>query len=92
MFMRYTCLGIGHPAALRRITRDCLGSDIVVSPHTMDIGEDSDGDLEGFDGSHEEGEDGEDDDEESDDEESDDDLSGGEQDEDENDEFDELSF
>ncbi|KAG0692048.1 hypothetical protein DFH29DRAFT_883162 [Suillus ampliporus] len=26
MFMRYTHLGIGHPVALRRIIRDCLGS------------------------------------------------------------------
>jgi hypothetical protein len=29
MFMRYTHHGIGHPAALREITRDCTGADLV---------------------------------------------------------------
>lgn len=46
MFIRYTHFGIGHPVALRKITRDCLGS-LVAAPadcdsDAMDIVDDAD--------------------------------------------------
>jgi hypothetical protein len=56
MFMRYTHLGVGHPASLRRITRDSFGYG---SPgNTMDDvinGDEADEDSsEGYEGSSDE--------------------------------------
>lgn len=50
MFLRYTDLGVGHPATLRRIVRDCF------SPQTRRVSEAIDVDERGNDG-HEEEED-----------------------------------
>jgi hypothetical protein len=36
--MRYTHLGIGHSATLRRITRDCLGSRAALAAQTSKSG------------------------------------------------------
>ncbi|KAG2082782.1 uncharacterized protein F5147DRAFT_783177 [Suillus discolor] len=68
MFMQYTHLGVGHSIALRRIARDCFGSQSATQSDTMDIvndedahGEDgadgNDGNGEGFEEFDEEGED-----------------------------------
>jgi hypothetical protein len=59
MFIRYTHFGIGHPAMLHRIIKDCLGfespgnaMDIVSDDNEADMGreEDSDGEGEGDEG------------------------------------------
>ncbi|KAG1767493.1 hypothetical protein EV702DRAFT_1203702 [Suillus placidus] len=67
MFMRYTHLGVGHPAMLRRIARDCLGFEapadaMDVVDHDADPEEVSGGEgIEEFDEEElEEGDDGED--------------------------------
>lgn len=35
--MRYTHLGVGHPAILREIARDCFGSASVAPANAMDV-------------------------------------------------------
>lgn len=104
--MRYTHFGIGHSPMLRRIIRDCLGSESVAQPDGVcnNSNEEADCELEevGDDNGHEECADEEEDDvespEESDDEFSDEELDEGSGNENENegyedeDEFHDLSF
>jgi hypothetical protein len=53
MFMRYTYFGVGHPVAQRRITRDCLGSDLVAPVNAMDVVREDDADQDEVDVNHE---------------------------------------
>lgn len=53
MFMRYTYFGVRHPVAQRRITRDCLGSDLVAPVNTMDVVREDDADQDEVDVNHE---------------------------------------
>ena len=40
MFLRYTHLGVGHPVALRRITKDCLDFEsAALASEVMDVDE-----------------------------------------------------
>lgn len=50
MFARYTHFGIGHPAMLRKIVQDTLGSHSVTRADTMDIANSREGedDVEGL--------------------------------------------
>lgn len=62
MFMRYTHYGIGHPAVLREMTRDCADLNLANSPESEDDDDDvqpSEGDSEmgGTEGNDEEDED-----------------------------------
>lgn len=90
MFMRYTHFGVGHPVMLRRMTRECLGSDLVALDDAMDVidddaadhdNEDGDGECEEDDGEQEEAEDEVEDLDEGDDDDEEDDTT-----------FDDLSF
>jgi hypothetical protein len=85
MFMRYTSFGIGHPLAIRRITRDCL--DLEAPADTMDIDHEGASDGEGL----EECDDDDEEEEESDYAFSDQELDGGDGGSDDG-EFDDLSF
>lgn len=98
--MRYTHFGIGHPAMLRGIIRDCLGfespgnaMDIVSDNDEADMGleEDSDGEGEGDEGCSDD-DDGEVSDEEIGDEgnEKDDGWEGGEDEDEQEGEDDDL--
>jgi hypothetical protein len=53
MFMRYTHLGVGHPAMLRNITKDCLepkspGATVVSDNNEEDIDYEGDSDKEHY--------------------------------------------
>jgi hypothetical protein len=92
MFMRYTHLGVGHSAMLRRITRDCLGPELATHTNAMDVVDASNEDMD-----HEEAGDGEGYDEcDSDNEDKDGDEEGYEESDDElgdeDDEFEDFSF
>jgi hypothetical protein len=65
MFIRYTDLGIGHSAMLRRIAQDTLGSHLVTTADTMDVinseeGEDDSEECEGLEECEDEQEDDDD--------------------------------
>jgi hypothetical protein len=99
MFMRYTHFGVGHPVMLRRMTRECLGSDLVALDDAMDVINDdaADHDNGDGDGEFEEG-DGECEEDDGEQEEAEDEIEdldeGDDDDEDEEDDttFDDLSF
>lgn len=82
MFLRYTPFGVGHPATVRRITRDCLRSEAPAD--TMDVDYEGVSDSEGL-------EEFDDEQEESDYASSDEDL-GDEDEGGDGDDFDDLSF
>lgn len=83
MFIRYTHFGVGHPVAVRKIIRDCLGSPAVAPAEcdAMDIVEDIDLEEVG-DGEGHAGHDDEQDSEDGEDELSGEELDDGDEDED----------
>lgn len=98
--MRYTHLGVGHPVMLRRMTRDCLGSESVTPVNAMDVvNEDDDADdidVEDRESCHdvqeEDHDSGSEDEDEGDGEDDEDSGDDGEDGEGEEDIFDSLSF